>query len=246
MQGVLWGVLASLLVVVVAPPPGATGLLSRDGSIEHERAMMMKQARQIEKQKKLLQQAKEEESHLANQLRSQMRALHHARGELESKQRKELQRRNSTARRYKQDMSRLINRTKSLHSAILRVVDHGRILQFTRDDLAHYPTYTQRGLDQVPATFHPSFKNPCWQVTEATKNIITRDSSPGKSAKTSWHCLPYFMLIGTPKSGTTALYEMIAGHPDVVRTRKEPHWWTRGEESLVDFVTKVRAHTTEN
>ena len=42
-------------------------------------------------------------------------------------------------------------------------------------------------------------------------------------------CLPSFMLLGVPKSGTTALFEMIAAHPDVIRTRKEPHWWTRAK-----------------
>jgi len=30
-----------------------------------------------------------------------------------------------------------------------------------------------------------------------------------------WLCLPYFLLLGVPKSGTTALYEMIAAHPQV-------------------------------
>lgn len=44
-------------------------------------------------------------------------------------------------------------------------------------------------------------------------------------------CLPYFFLLGVAKGGTTALYEMIAAHPQVVRTRKEPHWWTRAETS---------------
>lgn len=44
-------------------------------------------------------------------------------------------------------------------------------------------------------------------------------------------CLPYFFLLGVAKGGTTALYEMIAAHPQVVRTRKEPHWWTRADIS---------------
>lgn len=42
-------------------------------------------------------------------------------------------------------------------------------------------------------------------------------------------CLPYFFLLGVAKGGTTALYEMISAHPQVVKTRKEPHWWTRAE-----------------
>jgi hypothetical protein len=44
-------------------------------------------------------------------------------------------------------------------------------------------------------------------------------------------CLPFFFLLGVAKSGTTALYEMISAHPQVVKTRKEPHWWTRADTS---------------
>jgi hypothetical protein len=32
-----------------------------------------------------------------------------------------------------------------------------------------------------------------------------------------WLCLPHFFLVGVPKSGTTALYEMVAAHPQVTR-----------------------------
>ena len=52
----------------------------------------------------------------------------------------------------------------------------------------------------------------------------------GVPRRLGWLCLPAFMLLGVPKGGTTALYEMVAAHPDVLRTRKEPHWWTRGRD----------------
>ena len=41
-------------------------------------------------------------------------------------------------------------------------------------------------------------------------------------------CLPYFYLIGQPKSGTTDLFYKLNMHPDIAMgTHKEPHWWTR-------------------
>jgi hypothetical protein len=37
----------------------------------------------------------------------------------------------------------------------------------------------------------------------------------GVPSTLGWLCLPHFFLLGVPKSGTTALYEMIAAHPQV-------------------------------
>jgi len=58
--------------------------------------------------------------------------------------------------------------------------------------------------------------------------------------KYGWLCLPYFFLLGTPKSGTTTLFEMITTHPQVIRTRKEPHWWTRArpEVTVVNYAQR--------
>ena len=48
-----------------------------------------------------------------------------------------------------------------------------------------------------------------------------------ESAYGHLRCLPYFFLIGFPKCATTDLYDRIAKHPHVVRSKKEIHWFTR-------------------
>lgn len=58
--------------------------------------------------------------------------------------------------------------------------------------------------------FLPDYKSPCWY-----------------SADQRLRCLPYFLLIGAPKSGTTDIFQMLRLHPDYKYTRKEYHWLTR-------------------
>ncbi|PIK44101.1 hypothetical protein BSL78_19027 [Apostichopus japonicus] len=66
-------------------------------------------------------------------------------------------------------------------------------------------------MSDYPSSFLANYKNPCY-----------KKASDGKL-----HCLPYFFLLGTPKSGTTDIWSKIVQHPDVVCRAKEPHWWTR-------------------
>ncbi|KAJ8045730.1 Carbohydrate sulfotransferase 15 [Holothuria leucospilota] len=67
-------------------------------------------------------------------------------------------------------------------------------------------------LDDFPSKFLPSYKNPCYIKYTTDKKL---------------HCLPYFFLLGTPKSGTTDIWSKILAHPEIVAAIKEPHWWTR-------------------
>ena len=54
-------------------------------------------------------------------------------------------------------------------------------------------------------------------------------------------CLPSFVLIGTPKSGTTSLFNWILQHPDILApVRKELHFWApvlTPDKSCVDNAT---------
>ncbi|XP_063447214.1 carbohydrate sulfotransferase 15-like [Mytilus trossulus] len=64
-----------------------------------------------------------------------------------------------------------------------------------------------------PFQYLPNFKNPCWRdVNYAIK------------------CLPYFMLIGIDKSGTTDLFSRITKHPEIKgntgNQEKETKWWS--------------------
>ena len=55
-------------------------------------------------------------------------------------------------------------------------------------------------------------------------------------------CLPYFLLIGMPKCGTTDLYQRIVQHPQVIApASKEPHWWSKrrnqvGGPTFLDYL----------
>jgi hypothetical protein len=69
---------------------------------------------------------------------------------------------------------------------------------------------------QGPFKFLKNFKSPCWKPAE----------------KSSWEppirCLPYFYLIGAPKSGTTDMHRRLIKHPEISKlVVKEPHWLTR-------------------
>ena len=61
-----------------------------------------------------------------------------------------------------------------------------------------------------PIKFLPDYKSPCWY-----------------SADQRLRCLPYFFLIGAPKSGTSDIFNMLRLHPDFQYLWKEYHWLTR-------------------
>ncbi|XP_060068353.1 carbohydrate sulfotransferase 15-like [Ylistrum balloti] len=93
--------------------------------------------------------------------------------------------------------------------------------------------------------FLPDMKNPCWYDDDNDRRTVWIEylcsmdsgyasrlcnlySGNRKTKKKILRCLPYFMLIGQPKSGSTDLFKRIVQHPDVRSSiSKEPHWWTR-------------------
>lgn len=83
-------------------------------------------------------------------------------------------------------------------------------------------------LDKIPHKFSSTTKSPCWENSETGFRLF---------------CLPYFYLIGAPKSATTDLWSKIMFHPDVVKSLdKEPQFWTRGNlgkfKSSMDCIMK--------
>ncbi|XP_033758724.1 carbohydrate sulfotransferase 15-like [Pecten maximus] len=67
----------------------------------------------------------------------------------------------------------------------------------------------------TPPTYVPEFKNPCWYEY-------------GNMSEPTLHCLPFFMILGQNKCGTSDLYPSILNHPDVIPARdKEPQFWAR-------------------
>ncbi|XP_052250310.1 carbohydrate sulfotransferase 15-like [Dreissena polymorpha] len=106
--------------------------------------------------------------------------------------------------------------------------------------------------------FDPRFKNPCWFEPLTSLNPYENNTfttfSPSSSraletlanhwrvnadtygyapttATTRLRCLPYFLIIGQPKCGSTDLFWKIAKHPDIVTPPiKELHWWSRNRQ----------------
>ena len=86
----------------------------------------------------------------------------------------------------------------------------------SRDLMTGSSVWKSRGLDEVPLDFDPSLAPAqCWRT------------------KKEAYCLPSFFILGSPKCGTTTLWEAIGTHPEIIRVRKEPHWWTLGKGQIV-------------
>ncbi|XP_072039674.1 carbohydrate sulfotransferase 15-like [Amphiura filiformis] len=67
----------------------------------------------------------------------------------------------------------------------------------------------------------PSYKSPCFCKSYASTSCLK-----------AWACLPYFYLIGAPKSGTTDLWAQLHRHPAILYNEKEPHWWSRRNKAI--------------
>nr|XP_022345100.1 carbohydrate sulfotransferase 15-like isoform X1 [Crassostrea virginica]XP_022345101.1 carbohydrate sulfotransferase 15-like isoform X1 [Crassostrea virginica] len=101
--------------------------------------------------------------------------------------------------------------------------------------------------------FLSNFKNPCWYeelqepnvyqfnkyivisrnirttMTELMKHWAERISKEKPARRL--RCLPYFLIVGQPKCGTTDVYRKIVKHPDVINPPiKELHWWSRNRQ----------------
>ena len=74
----------------------------------------------------------------------------------------------------------------------------------------------------VPKKHLSNLKNPCWYSNE--RSFLGWTNRVLK-------CLPYFLLPGVPKSGTTTLHHVLSQHPQIVAPTgpiaggKEPQWW---------------------
>ena len=100
---------------------------------------------------------------------------------------------------------------------------------------------------QKPMPFLEGYKNPCfWQQesyqemcvnasrkqrADASLQEACRRSAPAEGVLTRLSCLPYFFLVGMPKSGSTDLMMRINAHPQAARVRKENHWFSRGRHT---------------
>ncbi len=115
------------------------------------------------------------------------------------------------------------------------------------DSMINYVVFVTCIPTQNVPPFLEKYRNPCWKESlEASGDLYAMNPYPidqkpkYQVLKEKWtkqiqgghawrlRCLPYFLILGQPKSGTTDLYRKILLHPDVTSSAmKEPHWWTR-------------------
>lgn len=108
----------------------------------------------------------------------------------------------------------------------------------------------------VPQKFLEGYKNPCWfvdyhvlesiwkligmyeglrfnqkaQASEPIVQAVMRGlyGTPGRVKSKELVCLPYFVMLGFIKCGTTTLHNLVEIHPDFAKPRdKEIFWWTK-------------------
>ncbi|KAL4231189.1 Carbohydrate sulfotransferase 15 [Mactra antiquata] len=87
----------------------------------------------------------------------------------------------------------------------------------------------------IYATISPSAKTVLGRLSELWDNVYS-DDEPSYRLR----CLPYFMIIGQPKCGTTDLFWKIAKHSDITTPPiKELHWWSRSRQGRRFSYSKI-------
>ena len=118
--------------------------------------------------------------------------------------------------------SRHTNVYECINSYIIDVCTHAPLVECVELYMIHSKMDTARFsycvlcVLQKPLRFLANYKNPCWHET------VQR----GNTNKTVLRCLPYYMIAGQTKCGTTDLYFALIEHPSIERCIvKEPQWW---------------------
>ncbi|XP_021375434.1 carbohydrate sulfotransferase 15-like [Mizuhopecten yessoensis] len=98
-------------------------------------------------------------------------------------------------------------RSDELEALQSQIIYKQRFLDYAKEDILH----------MTPPNFLPKLKNPCWYKQKKDKN-----------GSLTLSCVPYFMLLGQKKCGTTDLFASIVTHPDIISPKgKEPQFWAR-------------------
>lgn len=87
----------------------------------------------------------------------------------------------------------------------LPAVDFPDLQYYTKQHVQEsYPTL----FSELPASFDPRFKNPCWERKSIDGVVSVEDNR--------LVCLPYAYVLGQPKSGTSDLFERLKEHNDIM------------------------------
>ncbi|KAK3796013.1 hypothetical protein RRG08_063398 [Elysia crispata] len=123
-----------------------------------------------------------------------------------------------------------------------------------------------------PIKFLRNYKNPCWweriqtplsdlytqnpyinysyAISKTFQKLRVRWARQKSDTKYRLRCLPYFLLAGQPKCGSTDIYQRLITHPEIVAPPvKESHWWGKnryGPVSSGNHSPGWLLHSTEN
>ena len=97
----------------------------------------------------------------------------------------------------------------SLRSNVTKYViaPHYVLTEYPYWNIMHVPTDSIR--------FVPSFKNPCFYAESAPNSCAGKPLITTECDDVMLHCLPYFLLVGFAKGGTTDLHAKITAHQQV-------------------------------
>ena len=78
-----------------------------------------------------------------------------------------------------------------------------------------------------PGKFLASYKSPCWHSNiDYSQQALSHP--PNSENKSTLMCLPYFLIPGFCKTGTTTLHTALVNHQEIAAPKtKESHWWAR-------------------
>ena len=123
-----------------------------------------------------------------------------------------------TINQYSESDSTKLNESiaKDMYKCSLAMGVSPGVLQAKRDKINLIASRASHFLNAfweiVPKNYLPRLKNPCWYPSNRTSQKL--------------YCLPYFLLPGVPKSGTTTLHHVLSQLPQIATPiSKEPQWW---------------------
>ncbi|XP_055955246.1 carbohydrate sulfotransferase 15 [Patella vulgata] len=85
-------------------------------------------------------------------------------------------------------------------------------------------------LEKKRPSFLQEYKNPCWLETKHTKTTCRHGAFYHVKFKEDLkppilRCLPYFYMVGQPRSGLTNIYERLIRHPDIIAPHMKDIFW---------------------
>ncbi len=125
-------------------------------------------------------------------------------------------------------MEAIATKAATFLSALYEVIPyHNEYLSHTKSPCWHSNLTTGKDMAQFITKNLGQYTNtiPKAKIPKLYKQIF---EAPSSRSHSRLYCLPFFLIAGFPKSGTTSLHAALSNHPQIVPPAvKELHWWAR-------------------